>query len=167
MTTDGRKGHTALAEEVIAGASRRGIMLTVAESCTGGMVAAALTDIAGASAVLDRGFVTYSNAAKSDLLGVADDTLAAHGAVSGETAAEMAYGALKAAPFCQIAVAVTGIAGPGGGSAEKPVGLVWFGLAVRDGEVVTSRHRFHGDRTAIRLQAAETAMRLLLEGIGA
>lgn len=165
MTGPGTPTYTTLAAKVIASASKRGVMLTVAESCTGGMVAAALTDIAGASAVLDRGFVTYSNAAKSDLLGVADATLAAHGAVSGETAAEMASGALRAATLCHVAVAITGIAGPGGGSAEKPVGLVWFGLAVRDGGVITRRCQFDGDRTAIRTHAAETAMTLLLEGI--
>jgi len=154
-----------LASQVIASAASSGVMLTVAESCTGGLVAAALTDIAGASAVLDRGFVTYSNAAKSDCLGVAAATLAAHGAVSGETAGEMASGALQAAPACQLAVAITGIAGPGGGTAEKPVGLVWFGLAGRDGTVITRACRFTGDRTSIRLQAAQKAMELLLDGI--
>jgi len=158
--------HTALAAEVIANASARNMMLTVAESCTGGTVAAALTDIAGASAVLDRGFVTYSNAAKTDLLGVAEDTLMAHGAVSGETAAEMATGALRAAPLCQIAVAITGIAGPGGGTAEKPVGLVWFGLAVRGATVSTLKCQFDGNRQEIREQAAQSAMTLLLKGIG-
>ncbi|MGC6452428.1 MAG: CinA family protein [Candidatus Puniceispirillaceae bacterium] len=167
MTDSNDQALATLAAKVIAGASRKQAMLTVAESCTGGMVAAALTDISGASTVLDRGFVTYSNAAKSDLLGVAEATLAAHGAVSRETAAEMASGALAAAPLCHIAVAVTGIAGPGGGSAEKPVGLVWFGLAVRGGEVVTSRCQFDGDRTAIRTSAAKTAMNLFLDGLGA
>ena len=167
MTGTSHDSYKALAADVVAGAAARGIMVTVAESCTGGMVAAALTDIAGASAVLDRGFVTYSNAAKSDLLGVAESTLVAHGAVSGETAAEMAAGALTAASLCQVAVAITGIAGPGGGTAEKPVGLVWFGLAVRGGEVITRRCQFDGDRSAIRAQAAETAMTLLLDGMGA
>ena len=167
MTGTSHDNYKALAGDVVARAIARGIMVTVAESCTGGMVAAALTDIAGASAVLDRGFVTYSNAAKSDLLGVAESKLVAHGAVSGETAAEMAAGALTAASLCQVAVAITGIAGPGGGSAEKPVGLVWFGLAVRGGEVITRRCQFDGDRTAIRAQAAETAMTLLLDGMGA
>lgn len=156
-----------LAEALVKRASAAGVMVVSAESCTGGMIAAAITDVAGASAVLDRGFVTYSNAAKSDLLGVAQSTLVAHGAVSGETAAEMAAGALKAASLCQVAVAITGIAGPGGGTAEKPVGLVWFGLAVRGGEVITRRCQFDGDRSAIRAQAAETAMTLLLDGMGA
>ena len=167
MTGTSPDNYKALAGDVVTGAAARGIMVTVAESCTGGMVAAALTDIAGASAVLDRGFVTYSNAAKSDLLGVEESTLVARGAVSGETAAEMAAGALTAASSCQVAVAITGIAGPGGGSAEKPVGLVWFGLAVRGGEVITRRCQFDGDRTAIRAQAAETAMTLLLDGMSA
>ena len=167
MTGTSHDSYKVLAADVVAGAAARGIMVTVAESCTGGMVAAALTDIAGASAVLDRGFVTYSNAAKSDLLGVAQSTLVAHGAVSGETAAEMATGALTAASLCRVAVAITGIAGPGGGTAEKPVGLVWFGLAVRGSEVITRRCQFDGDRSAIRAQAAETAMTLLLDGMGA
>lgn len=152
----------ALAAEIVAAGTASGKMVVTAESCTGGMVAAALTDISGASAVLDRGLVTYSNDAKSSLLGVAGATLASHGAVSPETAAEMAAGALAAAPQSHVAVAITGIAGPGGGSAEKPVGLVWFGLAVRGGAVGTRRHLFHGDRAAIRTQAANEALRLLL-----
>ena len=165
MTNASHPRYAALAAQVIADAASRGKMLTVAESCTGGMVAAALTDITGASAVLDRGFVTYSNAAKTDLLGVAETTLAAHGAVSADTAAEMAAGALAATPSCQLAVAITGIAGPGGGSAEKPVGLVWFGLAVRGADVTTLKCQFDGDRTAVRTDAVETAMRLLLQGL--
>ena len=115
-----------LAQQLVTRASAAGIMVTCAESCTGGLVAAALTDIAGASAVLDRGFVTYSNAAKTDLLGVAPATLVAHGAVSPETATEMADGALGNANGTSLAVSITGIAGPGGGSADKPVGLVFF-----------------------------------------
>ncbi|MEC7304950.1 MAG: CinA family protein [Pseudomonadota bacterium] len=162
MTTD---VDMALAAEVVAAGTASGKMVVTAESCTGGMVAAALTDIAGASAVLDRGLVTYSNEAKSALLGVSGATLASHGAVSSETAAEMAAGALAAAPHSDVAVAVTGIAGPGGGSAEKPVGLVWFGLAVRDGKPETHRRHFDGDRAAIRTQAANEALRLLLGGL--
>ena len=153
----------ALAARVIAVGTAGQKMLVTAESCTGGMIAAALTDIAGASSVLDRGFVTYSNQAKSECLGVAETTLEAHGAVSSETAAEMAAGALSAAPHSHIAIAVTGIAGPGGGSAEKPVGLVWFGLAVRDGDVTTHRRQFAGDRATIRLAAANAALQLLLD----
>ena len=156
---------TALAERVIAAGTGRSRMLVTAESCTGGMVAAALTDVAGASAVLDRGFVTYSNDAKSDLLGVTGTTLAAHGAVSTETAAEMATGALAAAPHSHVAVSITGIAGPGGGSPDKPVGLVWFGLAVRGQPVTTRRHIFEGDRTMVRTAAANTALQLLLDGL--
>ena len=109
-------------------ARKQGVMIATAESCTGGLVAGALTDIPGASDVFDRGFVTYSNAAKQDLLGVTAETLARYGAVSEPTAREMAEGAL-ARSAAGLAVAVTGIAGPGGGSAEKPEGRVCFGLA--------------------------------------
>jgi nicotinamide-nucleotide amidase len=127
----------------------RGIMLATAESCTGGLIAAALTEIAGSSDVVDRGFVTYSNAAKTELLGVPAGMIAADGAVSQTVAAAMAEGAL-ARSAAQITVAVTGVAGPGGGSAEKPVGTVWFGCALRGGETVTERQVFPGDRAAIR-----------------
>ena len=120
---------------------RDGIMLATAESCTGGMIVAALTDIPGSSAVVDRGFVTYSNEAKMEMLGVRRATLDAHGAVSRETALEMAAGAL-ARSRAGIALAVTGIAGPGGGSAEKPVGLVWFGLALTGQPAVAERRLF-------------------------
>lgn len=150
-----------LAKQLVTSAAQANIMVTAAESCTGGMVTTALTDVAGASAVLDRGFVTYSNEAKIDLLGVREATLQAFGAVSSQTAAEMAAGALSAAPKCQLAVAITGIAGPGGGSLEKPVGLVWFGLARSGVAPVTEHHIFEGDREAIRLQAAERAIQLL------
>ena len=150
-----------IAEQVLARATKADIMLTCAESCTGGMVAAALTDISGASSVLDRGFVTYSNEAKIDLLGVQEDTLLAHGAVSSETAMEMAAGALTAAPGTALAVAITGIAGPGGGSVEKPVGLVWFGLAMTGEAPVTEHHIFKGDRAAIRQQAAHHALSMM------
>ena len=156
----------ALAAEVVATGTASGKMVVTAESCTGGMVAAALTEISGASAVLDRGFVTYSNQAKSSLLGVAETTLASHGAVSSETAAKMAAGALAAAPQSHVAMAITGIAGPGGGSAEKPVGLVWFGLAVRGEAVETRHHLFDGDRAAIRSQATNEALKLLFGGLG-
>ena len=155
-----------LAGTVIARATAAGVMLTTAESCTGGMVAAALTDIAGASAVLDRGFITYSNAAKSDLLGVPEAVLMAHGAVSAQAAAAMADGALQAAPNAGLAIAITGIAGPGGGTAEKPVGLVWFGLAIRGRETITAQHVFPGDRNAVRRQATATALTMSRDGIG-
>ena len=154
-----------LAGTVIARATAAGVMLTTAESCTGGMVAAALTDMAGASAGLDRGLITYSNAAKSDLLGVPEAVLMAHGAVSAQTAAAMADGALQAAPNAGLAIAITGIAGPGGGTAEKPVGLVWFGLAIRGRETITAQHVFPGDRNAVRHQATATALTMSRDGI--
>ena len=139
----------------------RGITLATAESCTGGLIAALLTEIPGSSDVIDRGFVTYSNAAKHAMLGVPVETLRLQGAVSPETAKAMAAGAL-ARSDAGIAVAVTGIAGPGGGSLEKPVGLVQFGLAVRDGAVISAERRF-GDigRGAVRLATVETALSLI------
>ena len=151
----------ALARTVLALCEARGIMLATAESCTGGMIAAALTDIAGSSTVVDRGFVTYSNEAKQDMLGVKAETLVRFGAVSAETAREMAEGAL-AHSRAGIAVSVTGIAGPGGGSAEKPVGLVWFGLA-QAGQPVHSEHRVfkNADRAEVRQAACRHALQML------
>jgi len=140
-----------------------GRMLATAESCTGGMIAAALTDIPGSSAAFDRGFVTYSNAAKTEMLGVDAALIAAHGAVSAEVAASMAEGALARA-HAAVAVSVTGVAGPDGGTAEKPVGLVWFGLASNQPTKTECVH-FQGDRAEIRRQSAERALRLLLEGL--
>lgn len=154
--------HNALAEAVLAACKRRGLMLATAESCTGGMIAAALTDIAGSSAVVDRGFITYSNEAKMEMLGVTGATLAAHGAVSAETARAMAAGAL-ARSRAGLALSVTGIAGPGGGSAEKPVGLVWFGVAEKGRETETHRKIFAGqDRDAVRQNTVGTALELIL-----
>lgn len=135
-------------------------MLATAESCTGGLIAATLTEIAGSSDVVERGFVTYSNAAKTALLGVPAALIAAHGAVSAEVAAAMATGALAQAPVA-AAVAVTGIAGPGGGSAEKPVGLVYLALAQRDGATTVERHLFAGNRAAVRRATVERALLLL------
>ena len=149
-----------LAERVLDTSRGRGWRLATAESCTGGLVAAALTAIAGSSDVVERGFVTYSNESKSELLGVMPAILAAHGAVSAETAAAMAAGALAHAPV-DLAVSITGIAGPGGGSREKPVGLVHLGLAVREGPSRTERHVFPGDRTRIRRAALLRALELL------
>jgi len=149
-----------LAEAVLAACRRKGMKLATAESCTGGMVAAALTDIAGSSDVVERGFVTYSNEAKTELLGVPPALIAAHGAVSAEVAAAMAKGALARAPV-DLSVAITGIAGPGGGSAAKPVGLVWFGCAGRGRQTVTETHIFSGDRGAVRLAATRRALELL------
>lgn len=135
--------------------------IATAESCTGGLIAGLLTEVPGSSAVIGYGFVTYANAAKSRLLGVDESLLAAHGAVSQPVAKAMAEGALAAAS-ADLAVAVTGIAGPGGGSVEKPVGLVHFGLAIRGGETRTEERRF-GDlgRAVVRGRAVETALDLL------
>jgi nicotinamide-nucleotide amidase len=151
------------AQRVIEQCRERGLMLVTAESCTGGLIAGALTDISGSSAVVDRGFVTYSNEAKQEMIGVQAATLAAYGAVSRETALQMARGALMRSR-AQIAVAVTGIAGPGGGSAGKPVGLVHIAAVARDGRLIHRDMRY-GDlgRDGIRLATVETALDLLLE----
>jgi nicotinamide-nucleotide amidase len=139
----------------------RGLKIATAESCTGGLVAGALTEIAGSSDVVDRGFVTYSNEAKEAMLGVPSATLARHGAVSAETAAAMAAGALKNSS-ADIVVAITGIAGPGGGSQQKPIGLVHFAAASRDGRSV-ARERRYGDigRQSVRQQSVAEALDLL------
>ncbi len=139
-----------------------GQWITCAESCTGGGIAKAITDIAGSSAYFDRGFVTYSNTAKHEMLGVAEDTLAAHGAVSEEVVREMAQGALHVAR-ANVALSVSGIAGPDGGSAEKPVGTVWFGFAERSGRVLARKMHFAGDRDAVRLQATIFALQTALD----
>ncbi|CAI0985802.1 nicotinamide-nucleotide amidase [Serratia ficaria] len=139
-----------------------GRWITCAESCTGGGIAKAITDIAGSSAYFDRGFVTYSNAAKHDLLGVAEATLTAHGAVSEAVVREMAVGALHAAK-ADLALSVSGIAGPEGGSAEKPVGTVWFGFADGAGRVLARKMQFAGDRDAVRLQATIFALQTAIE----
>ena len=149
-----------LAGEVLDACRARGWRLATAESCTGGLVAAALTAIAGSSDVVERGFVTYSNGAKAELLGVPAATIAEHGAVSAETTAAMAKGVIARAPV-DLALSVTGVAGPGGGSAEKPVGLVVLGLARRDGACRTERHVFPGDRAAVRDAALKAALELL------
>lgn len=138
--------------------------IATAESCTGGMIGAAITDIAGSSAVFDRGFITYSNEAKTELLGVPATLIGEHGAVSAEVAEAMAKGAL-ARSNADVAIAVTGIAGPGGGTAEKPVGLVWFGLATRDG-VRSEHHIFAGEtRNSVREKSVEQALALLASSI--
>ena len=154
-----------LARAVLEACTQRGIMLATAESCTGGMIVAALTDIAGSSAVVDRGFVTYSNAAKMEMLGVSAATLDAHGAVSAKTALEMAAGAL-ARSHAGLALSVTGIAGPDGGSAEKPVGLVWFGLA-RQGFQPIAEQRIFEDRGRdfIRRETVRTALEMALTAL--
>jgi nicotinamide-nucleotide amidase len=150
----------ALAESVLDACRARNWRIATAESCTGGLVAGALTAIAGSSDVVERGFVTYSNEAKSELLGVPPDIIASHGAVSAETAAAMVQGAIARAPV-DLAISVTGVAGPGGATATKPVGLVLFGLARRDGTCRTQRHLFAGDRSAVRDAALEVALSLL------
>ena len=138
------------------------LRIVTAESCTGGMIAAAITDIAGSSDVFERGFVTYSNEAKTQQIGVPADLIAHHGAVSVHVAREMAAGALKHSK-ADIAIAVTGIAGPGGGSDAKPVGLVYLAVARRGSDPAIERHQFHGDRAAIRQAAVERALEMLAE----
>lgn len=139
----------------------RGLKLATAESCTGGLVAAALTEIAGSSDVVDRGFVTYSNAAKEAMLGVPASTLKTHGAVSAETATAMADGALKYS-LADIAVAITGIAGPGGGTRQKPVGLVHFAAASRDGRRIAKSRRYGKiGRRRVRERSVAEALALL------
>lgn len=143
--------------------SRKSVMITCAESCTGGMVAAALTDLPGSSAMFDRGFVTYTNAAKMDLLGVSDETLETHGAVSEQTAYEMAQGAL-AHSQAQIAVSITGIAGPGG-SDHKPEGRVCFGVAVGDRNATETQEFGALGRDTVRIKARDHALMLLLRAV--
>lgn len=149
------------ARAVLATLEARGETLATAESCTGGLIAAALTAIAGSSSVVMAGFVTYSNGAKMRMVGVAEATLAAHGAVSAPVAREMAEGALREAGV-DIALSCTGIAGPGGATPGKPVGLVYIGCARRDADTVVERHVFAGDRTAVRAQTVAAALRLAL-----
>jgi nicotinamide-nucleotide amidase len=155
-----------LADRLIALYRSRGLMLATAESCTGGLVAALLTEIAGSSAVVERGFVTYSNAAKEELLGVAPALLATHGAVSPQIAGAMAQGALDHSR-ADFAVAITGIAGPGGGTPEKPVGLVHFATAGRTGGVRTCERRFGAaGRAAVRRASLVLALELLRDRAG-
>lgn len=153
---------TELARRLGAACQRRGVRVATAESCTGGGVAQAITRIAGSSGWFERGFVTYTNRAKEEMLGVAHATLEAHGAVSEEVAAEMAAGAI-AHSRAEVAVSVTGIAGPGGGSAAKPVGLVWFAWAYRGGPVQARRFVFAGDRAAVREQSVAAALQGLVD----
>jgi nicotinamide-nucleotide amidase len=148
-----------LATSVLETCRARGWHVATAESCTGGLVAAALTAIAGSSDVVDRGFVTYSNEATMELLGVSESMLAAHGAVSAESALAMAQGAVVRTGV-DLAVSITGVAGPGGGSAEKPVGLVYLGIATKSGGH-TERRVFAGDRSEIRRAALILALELL------
>ncbi len=146
--------------------SGKDIEISTAESCTGGLVAAAITSIAGSSGWFDRGFVTYSNEAKQDMLGVRPETLLEFGAVSEETAQEMSAGALLLS-FAQISVSITGIAGPDGGTDDKPVGTIWFAWSVKteslEIETQTKKELFSGDRNSIRQQAVITALEGLLK----
>ncbi len=154
-----------LARRLLAALQARGWSVTCAESCTGGWLAKTLTDIPGSSASFGYGFVTYSNRAKEDLLGVRADTLASHGAVSEATVREMAEGAL-ARSGADLAVAISGIAGPGGGRPDKPVGTVCFGLAARGRPTRRETRHFHGDRRAVRRQSVAHALARLLEAAG-
>ena len=149
-----------LSEQVGQALKARGATVTTAESCTGGWVAKVITDIAGSSAWFERGFVTYSNEAKAQMIGVREETLAQHGAVSEPVVVEMAIGALKAAR-ADYAVSISGIAGPDGGSEEKPVGTVWFCFCHCRGEGITRRECFSGDRDAVRRQATAYALQTL------
>lgn len=142
----------------------KNMMLCTAESCTGGMIAAAITDRAGSSGIFDRGFVTYSNASKSQLLGVDNLILESHGAVSKECAKAMALGALENSQ-ANLAVSVTGIAGPDGGSIEKPVGLVFIGIATKSGHTQTFECLFIGNRKGIRKQTTHFAFEKLIDFI--
>jgi len=153
---------TDLARAVGDAAKARGLRIVTAESCTGGLVAGAITDIAGSSDWFDRGVVSYSNDAKRELLGVAESTLATQGAVSEAVAAEMASGAVRSSR-ADVAVAITGVAGPGGGTAAKPVGMVCFAWASRRGDVRTETRHFPGDRAAVRGLSVERALEGLLE----
>jgi nicotinamide-nucleotide amidase len=149
-----------LAEALLA----RGWKLATAESCTGGMIAAACTDLAGSSNWFERGFVTYSNEAKSELLGVDPALIGQHGAVSEVVARAMAFGAVRHS-LAQVSVAVTGVAGPSGGSPQKPVGTVWFGFQV-DGLLNSETRRFAGDRGAVRAATVRHALERLLALVG-
>ncbi|MGE0117404.1 MAG: CinA family protein [Dongiaceae bacterium] len=143
---------------------RAGLRLVTAESCTGGLIVACLTEIAGSSDVVERGFVTYSNESKVELLGVAADMLDRHGAVSAHVARAMVEGAL-ARSKADVAVAVTGIAGPGGATPSKPVGLVYLACLRKGREPLVERHQFHGSRQAVRLASVEAAFELLRQQV--
>ena len=159
MFTDAQRAQ---AIALLAQCRAAGVRIVTAESCTGGLIAALLTDIPGSSEVLERGFVTYSNDAKHENLGVDSALIAHHGAVSGEVAGAMAQGALTHA-HADMAIAVTGIAGPGGGSEKKPVGLVYIAMALRNGPLQVEECHLSGDRTMIRQKALEQALEMMLK----
>ncbi|WP_087018125.1 nicotinamide-nucleotide amidase [Thaumasiovibrio subtropicus] len=156
--------HKRLSQQLGKALADRGWVLATAESCTGGGVATAVTDIAGSSAWFDRAFVTYSNEAKMEMLGVKADTLIQFGAVSEPVVEEMSQGALSRS-HADISVAISGIAGPGGGSDEKPVGTVCFGFATRQGESTVTTCIFAGDRAQVRTEAIEYALKSLIKMI--
>ena len=151
------------ARDLLAALEAQGLTLATAESCTGGLIAAALTSIAGSSSVVMAGFVTYSNAAKVRMVGVGEATLASHGAVSEPVAREMAEGALARAEV-DIALSCTGIAGPGGATPGKPVGLVFIGCARRGAPTAVERHVFPGDRAAVRAATVAAALAMAARG---
>ena len=155
------------AKSVLADLQRHALLITTAESCTGGLLCGLLTEVPGASGMVERGFITYSNAAKTEMLGVAPDLIARYGAVSEEVACAMADGALAGSP-AHIAVSVTGIAGPDGGSPEKPIGLVYVGVAVKGGATRTFEFHF-GDigRCEVRLASVREALRLVQDVVKA
>ncbi len=150
-----------LAKKIVFNARQTKTIIALAESCTGGMIAAALTDIPGSSAVFDRGFVTYSNDAKMDMLGVTQACLSENGAVSQETALAMVSGTLAAVSRATLALSVTGVAGPEGGTAQKPVGLVHFACQVRDKPIHHASHIFHGSRSDVRKMSLTTALEMI------
>ncbi len=154
-----------LAADLGQACQRAGAVLACAESCTAGWIGKRITDVPGSSAWFDRGFITYSNAAKQDMLGVSAETLAQHGAVSSETAAQMVRGAL-AASRADLAVAVTGVAGPDGGTDDKPVGLVWIAFCRRGGEPECERRQFTGGRENIRRATVRAALEGLIRRLG-
>ncbi len=151
-----------LAAQVGGALKAHGMMLATAESCTGGGVAQAITEVAGSSAWFERGFVTYSNLSKQQMLGVRETTLKQYGAVSEMTVREMVAGAL-ANSAAQVALAVTGIAGPDGGTADKPVGTVWFAWGIKHGETRAQRHQLGGNRAEVRAQAVHIALQGLID----
>ncbi len=155
---------TLISKKLISNLKRKGKQVCCAESCTGGMIATTLTNIPGSSSIFSRGFVTYSNQAKIDMLGVRSETLELYGSVSGHTVSEMASGALTASNGeAHFAIAVSGIAGPGGGSEEKPVGLVYICI-LKKGEVgKINRYIFDGDRQSVRIQTAQQALESLVQ----
>lgn len=151
-------------QELFEALKRRGIMMATAESCTGGLIAKTITDLPGSSEIFERGFVTYSNQSKVELLAIPEAVIDRHGAVSAEVAQAMAEGALEHSN-AKIAVSCTGIAGPGGGTKEKPVGLVYIGVASRMGPPRTYEHSFSGDRDSIRKQCVDAALAHVLEAL--